>query len=127
MKSQRCVLAAAAVALLSLVATGAATAAGPPPRDETTILVKFKKPTANTPFASSLGELKTKVKIVKAKRGMPVDRLLSIYRSLPTVTYAEPNYIARYHLAAPADPYTAELLRQPEPSQNGAENQEVRS
>jgi thermitase len=52
--------------------------------------------------------LPTKVKIVKVMRGITVDRLLQIYRSLPNVVYAEPNYVARYNLAAPNDPFYAQ-------------------
>lgn len=118
------VLAAFAVALLPLfAAAGAATAAAPPPgpgadkqppdqiagippRDNSTILVKwaFRIPTPQTPLGDqTVGELKTRVKIVKVKRGFTIDQMLSLYRSLPGVVYAEPNYLARGHLAAPND------------------------
>jgi thermitase len=105
LRFQTRVLAAAAVALLSPAAATGAPAVANPPRDETTILVKFLKPSASTPFATAVGELPTKVKIVKVMRGMTIDRLLAIYRSLPNVAYAEPNYVARFHLAAPNDPF----------------------
>jgi subtilisin family serine protease len=87
-----------------VVATEAATAASPQ-RDETTILVKFVKPSPSTPFATAVGELPTRVKIVKVMRGITIDQLLGIYRSLPNVVYAEPNYMARFNLAAPNDPF----------------------
>ena len=44
-----------------------------------------------------IGELKTKVKIVKVPRTWTVARTLSFYRSLPGVVYAEPNYLAAQH------------------------------
>jgi thermitase len=63
------------------------------------------RPTASTPFATAVGELPTRVKIVKVMRGITIDQLLGIYRSLPNVVYAEPNYVARFNLAAPNDPF----------------------
>jgi thermitase len=100
------VLAAVAVALLSLCATGAETAAVAtvPPRDPTTILVKWERvPPAGV---AAVGDLKTKVKIVKVPRLWTVDQTLAFYRSLPGVVYAEPNYVAAQNgLAAPNDYY----------------------
>ncbi len=55
---------------------------------------------------SAVGELKTKVKIVKVPKLWTVDQTLAFYRSLPNVAYAEPNAIADQHaLATPNDYY----------------------
>ena len=65
-----------------------------------------KVPPAGVP---SVGDLKTKVKIVKVPRLWTVDQTIAFYRSLPGVTYAEPNFVADQHgLAAPNDPYFGE-------------------
>ncbi len=100
----RVVLAATTVALLFLIGTGAATAVGTAanPQDPTTILVKWTK----TPPAgvTIVGELKTKVKIVKVPKLWTVQQTINFYKSLPGVTYAEPNYIAGQHgIATPND------------------------
>lgn len=116
------VLAAVAVALLPLVlAAGAPAAAlspdgkrapdaalGVPPRDESTILVRwvYEPRTLSTPLGDLVvGHLKTKVKIVKVKRGLTVEQMLLLYRSLPGVVYAEPNYLARGEALAPPNDY----------------------
>jgi hypothetical protein len=54
-----------------------------------TILVKWQ----NTPPAgiAAVGELKTKVKIVKVPLLWTVEQTLNFYRSLPGVVYAAPN------------------------------------
>jgi len=89
--------------------TGAAVAArsgasAKAPHDQTTILVKWSK-WAPGP-AATVGELKTKVKIVKVPRAWTVDQTLDFYRSLPNVVYAEPNYLADQDgLAAPDDTF----------------------
>jgi thermitase len=99
------VLAATAVALLSLVATGAATSGTTvtaPTQDRSTILVKWvKAPPVGVP---AVGELKTKVKIVKVPLLWTVQQTIDFYKSLPNVAYAEPNYVAGQHgIAAPND------------------------
>jgi thermitase len=54
----------------------------------------------------TVGELKTKVKIVKVPALWSVDQTVRFYESLPGVVYAEPNYVADQHtLAAPNDYY----------------------
>ena len=102
----RVVLAATTVALLFLIGTGAATAVvtAPNPQDQTTILVKWTK--TAPPGISVVGELKTKVKIVKVPKLWTVQQTINFYKSLPGVTYAEPNYIAGQHgIAAPNDSF----------------------
>ena len=97
------VLAAVAVALLSLVATGAATASATvAPSDAKTILVKWQN--GPPPGIPAVGELKTRVKIVRVPTTWTVEQTLAFYRSFPNVVYAEPNFVADQHgLAAPND------------------------
>jgi thermitase len=98
------VLAAVAVAALSIFATGAATASATvgAPSDARTILVKWQN--GPPPGIPAVGELKTRVKIVKVPPVWTVDQTLAFYRMLPNVVYAEPNYVADQHgLAAPDD------------------------
>jgi hypothetical protein len=111
---RRRALAAAAVAHLTPCAPGPAAAAGTlakTPRDESTILVKWSWPPPTLkPPGTTLGELKTKVRIVKVPRGFDVDELLALYRSLPGVVYAEPNFIASQNasLSPPNDNFFAQ-------------------
>jgi thermitase len=72
------------------------------PSDAKTILVKW--PNGPPPGIPAVGELKTKVKIVRVPPTWTVEQTLAFYRSLPNVVYAEPNYVADQHgLAAPND------------------------
>ena len=102
------VLAALGVALLLSVGARTATTGGPP-RDATTLLVKFVSPGHEAGAIAAegdkhLGDTATRTAIVKIGHGESVDKKIADYSSRSDVLYAEPNFIAQATLAAPNDP-----------------------
>jgi subtilisin family serine protease len=104
-------VAALALGLAVAAAWAAAPApAAPPPRDATTILVKFAagheadKAKVSAKGDAVAGETKTKTLVVKLHPGASVDEKLAEYQARDDVLYAEANITASAALAAPNDP-----------------------
>jgi thermitase len=99
-----------AVAIALALSAGARTASrGGPPRDPTTLLVKFVSQTSEAGAISSegdkhVGDITTHVAIVKIGTGDSVDTKVAAYQKRSDVVYAEPNFIAHATLASPNDP-----------------------
>ena len=98
------------VVFAALALAGPAAAGGGKPRfSPTSILVKFRAPSAVAPTVARLGDrvlgtTLTGVTLVGLDRKDNVTRKVAQYKALRVVAYAEPNFIAKGDLSNPNDP-----------------------
>jgi thermitase len=106
---RRLVITAALAALLAGALLGTSPAASPSEYDPNTLIVNFSDSGRAHPLIQALGDLlggqlRDGSAVVQLRGGRSVEQALALYRVLPGVRFAEPNFLAHADIAAPNDP-----------------------